>query len=208
MISNSNNYILAIEAAIAGGSLSLCRGEVEIASWSGPADVSKAEDLLFNIDVLLRENGVSKRDLGLLVVSAGPGSFTGIRIGIATALGLKTGLGIPMATVSALAAMVAYPDLNGPVYAAVPSGRQAVCLQKFSVDNGLVTDLTEPQTIREADFLAQNFDEPVLVHGKLFEVGANRQFINVNDSIASYIAKYGFENPGMATPPMFISKSF
>jgi tRNA threonylcarbamoyl adenosine modification protein YeaZ len=157
---DNSNLVLAIEAAIAGGSLSLCRGEVEIASWSGPADVSKAEDLLFNIDVLLRENGVSKRDLGLLVVSAGPGSFTGIRIGIATALGLKTGLGIPMATVSSLAAMVAYPDLNGPVYAAVPSGRQAVCFQKFSVEDGAVTELTEPQTIREADFLAHGFDEP------------------------------------------------
>lgn len=209
MVKSYNNaYTLAIEAAIAGGSLSLCRGETEIAGWSGSADVSKAEDLLYNIDILLRENGVSKHDLGLIAVSAGPGSFTGIRIGIATALGLKNGLGIPMSSVSALNAMVAYPELDGTAWAAVPSGRNAVCMQEFTVENGSISEIGEPQTIREDDFFATVYETPVLAHGALCKRGSNEKFIDVGTGIALFIAKYCSENPNTATPPLFISKSF
>lgn len=204
----NNRIILAIEAAIAGGSVSLFRGEMEHACWSGPADVSRAEDLLFNIDILLRENGVAKSDLGLIAVSAGPGSFTGIRIGIATALGLKNGLGIPMSSVSALRAMVYYPGFDGGVWAAVPSGRNAVCLQEFLVENGVISEISDPQTIREEDFFDRDFEKPVLVQGTLFGRGSNEKFIDVGTDIALYIAKYCGENPSTSTPPLFISKSF
>ena len=74
--------ILAIESAIAGGSLSLIRGDVELGNWIGRADVSRAEEILVNIDAMLTACGVSKHDLDLIAVSAGPGSFTGIRIGM------------------------------------------------------------------------------------------------------------------------------
>src|SRR3954447_25054388 len=99
--------ILAIESAIAGGSVSLLRDGEEIAHWLGTANISKGEEVMVNIDHLLTSTGTAKSDLDLIAVSAGPGSFTGIRIGIATSLGLKNGLNVPMASRSAMDAMAA-----------------------------------------------------------------------------------------------------
>src|SRR5262245_20490522 len=127
----TSKITLAIESAIAGGSVSLLDGVNEIAAWTGSSDVSKAEALLVRIDDLMRENDVAKRDIGLIGVSAGPGSFTGIRIGIATALGLKNGLGVSMASESALKATVYLQPSGCRMTAAVPMGRNSVCLQMF-----------------------------------------------------------------------------
>jgi tRNA threonylcarbamoyl adenosine modification protein YeaZ len=207
-------YILAIEAAIAGGSLSLCQGGSEIASWCGPTDVSRAEDLLINIDILLRETDLTKKDLGLIAVSSGPGSFTGIRIGIATALGFKNGLGIPMSSESALKAMVngyisREEEYQQPIYAAVPSGRNAVCLQRFIFDNQAITPVDEPATIREEDFLSMESDgSTILVHSSLFERRSNVDFVDCGSNIARFIAEICRDHPGVVTPPLFISKSF
>lgn len=209
MALTANSYILAIEAAIAGGSISLFRGEREIAGWTGPAAVSKAEDLLYNIDVLLRDHGVSKHELSMVAVSAGPGSFTGIRIGLATALGLKAGLGIPLSSESALKAMVYGADLDGQVVAAVPSGRNAVCMQTFMVDGSAISEIDEPHTIGEdAFFTAEFHDVNLLVHNALFERVTNKQFIDCGTNIAGYVARICRQQPDATTPPLFISKNF
>lgn len=63
-----------------------------------PALIPLAERLLADLDLTVR-------DLGLVVCSVGPGSFTGIRIGIATALGIGHGRGIPVVGVSSLDAL-------------------------------------------------------------------------------------------------------
>lgn len=69
--------------------------------------VSRAVTLLEDVDALLRQGGASPRDVGLLAVGIGPGSFTGVRIGLATARGLGLALGVgatPVSTLDALAA--------------------------------------------------------------------------------------------------------
>ena len=58
--------------------------------------------VLFAADELLRTAGLEPRELDGIVVGTGPGSFTGIRIGLATARGLALGLGCPVAGVSTL----------------------------------------------------------------------------------------------------------
>jgi tRNA threonylcarbamoyladenosine biosynthesis protein TsaB len=68
---------------------------------------SRAVTLLEDVDALLRQGGASPRDLDLLAVGIGPGSFTGIRIGLATARGLGLALDVPAAGVSTLAALAA-----------------------------------------------------------------------------------------------------
>ena len=69
--------------------------------------VSRAVQVLADADELLRAAGLAPRDLDALVVGTGPGSFTGVRIGVATARGLALALGIPVAGVSTLDALAA-----------------------------------------------------------------------------------------------------
>ena len=69
--------------------------------------VSRAATLLADVDALLRQAGAHPRDLGGLAVGTGPGSFTGIRIGLAAARGLGLALGVPAAGVSTLEALAA-----------------------------------------------------------------------------------------------------
>jgi tRNA threonylcarbamoyladenosine biosynthesis protein TsaB len=63
--------------------------------------------LLEDVDALLRQAGARTGDLDALAVGIGPGSFTGVRIGLATARGLAFGLDLPVAGVSTLAALAA-----------------------------------------------------------------------------------------------------
>ena len=69
--------------------------------------VSRALTVLADADELLREAGVVPADLDLLVVGTGPGSFTGLRIGLAAARGLALALDLPAAGVSTLDALAA-----------------------------------------------------------------------------------------------------
>ncbi|HEY2372996.1 MAG TPA: tRNA (adenosine(37)-N6)-threonylcarbamoyltransferase complex dimerization subunit type 1 TsaB [Gaiellaceae bacterium] len=67
--------------------------------------VSRAQLLLEDVDALLRQGGAHPRDLDAVVVGIGPGSFTGVRIGLAAARGLALSLNLPGAGVSTLAAL-------------------------------------------------------------------------------------------------------
>jgi tRNA threonylcarbamoyladenosine biosynthesis protein TsaB len=64
------------------------------------ARLTDARSVLVAADELVREAGLEHRELDALVVGTGPGSFTSIRIGLATARGIALGLGIPAAGVS------------------------------------------------------------------------------------------------------------
>ena len=229
-MSQSKHVTLAIESAISGGSISLLRGGVEIANWIGSSNVSKAEDLLFNIDLLLTDNDISKRDIGFIAVSAGPGSFTGIRIGIATALGLKAGLGVEMSSESALKAMVFAAESEGDVTVALPVGRNAVCIQVFSGARTLcppdVQDkianytsgqnvrlpIGEPSTITEEVFYAMVESDPsttFLIHERLYEkVVMPSNVINFGLGLANAVGRICQLNRGVVVEPLFISKSF
>jgi len=68
---------------------------------------SRARTLLEDVDALLRQGGAHSRDIDALAVGIGPGSFTGVRIGLATARGLALALDLRGAGVSTLAALAA-----------------------------------------------------------------------------------------------------
>ena len=84
---------------------------------------SRALRVLADVDELLSEAGAEPRELGGLVVGTGPGSFTGVRMGIAAARTLALGLELPLAGVSTLAALAAGAERAHPV---VDAGRREV----------------------------------------------------------------------------------
>ena len=61
---------------------------------------SRAVTVLEDVDALLRQAGAHTREIGGIAVGTGPGSFTGVRVGLATARGLALALGVPGAGVS------------------------------------------------------------------------------------------------------------
>ncbi len=144
---NSVPTILSIESAIRGGSIALAHGAEVIDYWIGEGGVSRAEDLLWNIDLMLKQNAIEKRELTRITVSAGPGSFTGIRIGLATAMGIAASLNISLAKYSILYAMaVSQPD-SELIVTAVPVGRGVICKQSFRKNAAEITPTTEPLAI-------------------------------------------------------------
>lgn len=96
--------ILAIETSSGVGSLSVWQGESE-KSWVGNREISRSVDLLLAISRILSKSRLDKRDLEAILVSEGPGSFTGLRVGISSGQGLATALGIKCIGVSILEAL-------------------------------------------------------------------------------------------------------
>ena len=94
--------ILTVDSSSLSGSVSLCRGESLIAESLLNIRSTHSEKLLQQIDSLLEESGWQLADLDLLAVVTGPGSFTGLRIGIATIKGIAQVLNKPVAPVSTL----------------------------------------------------------------------------------------------------------
>lgn len=76
-------------------SLKSAKNEV-VAKKSSPANNNQSEELLSEIDTMLAGCGHTKGDLSGIEVVAGPGSYTGIRVGVATANALAFALGIPI----------------------------------------------------------------------------------------------------------------
>jgi tRNA threonylcarbamoyladenosine biosynthesis protein TsaB len=76
---------------------------------------SRAQTLLEDVDALLRQGGAHPRDLDALAIGVGPGSFTGVRIGLATARGLALALDLQGAGVSTLDALAAGAPAALPV---------------------------------------------------------------------------------------------
>lgn len=108
--------VLAFDCAISGLAVAVVRDGVALAQGREEGR-GQAATLLPAIARVLQEAGVDRRILSLLAVTVGPGSFTGVRVGLAAARGLALALDIPLAGVTTTAALLA---------AAAPDGRLAV----------------------------------------------------------------------------------
>jgi tRNA threonylcarbamoyladenosine biosynthesis protein TsaB len=94
--------VLSFDTATPDASVALVRDGELLGERSG-----RAAALLAAADALLSEAGLGPADLDRLVVGTGPGSFTGLRVGLAAARGLALALELPAAGVSSLAALAA-----------------------------------------------------------------------------------------------------
>lgn len=99
--------VLGIETATAKGSVALVRGGTLLGELLLHRPRSHSEGLLTSVDTLLEAASLRTDELGAVAVSIGPGSFTGLRIGVAAAKGLAFSLGLPLFGVPTLEIMAA-----------------------------------------------------------------------------------------------------
>ncbi len=95
-------YILAIDVSTPYGSVALCNGRDIVMELQFGVGINHSEKLLKIIDTMLNLASWTKDKIEAIAVSTGPGSFTGLRVGIATAKGLALGLQVPVVGVSSL----------------------------------------------------------------------------------------------------------
>lgn len=127
-----------------------------------------AEILAPLVQSLLQEAGLSPRELDLLVCSRGPGSFTGLRIGIATVKGLAAGCGAPIVTLPTLNAMAhQLSELPGIVITAIDGKKRRVYARPFRRGE----PLCEPMDIRP-DELAERLDTLSVSNEDIYLVGS------------------------------------
>jgi tRNA threonylcarbamoyladenosine biosynthesis protein TsaB len=144
--------VLAIESAVGEGSIAILRDGSPIAVHEGEG-ASRAERILPIIAALLQRSKLSNADIDLIAVSAGPGSYSGIRIGMATALGLRDSLGVRSVAISVLEAMSDAAPTDRPLQCAVPVGKNDIAWQSFgSKASGTRVAVSEPSLSSVATF--------------------------------------------------------
>ena len=170
--------LLCIETSSRRGSVALAEGPRVVAARSHSEQAAHAERLRPLLDELLSEAGWSKKSLERVGVGMGPGSFTGLRVGIAFAQGIALGLEIPWVGVGSLAAMArACPPEAGPIRVALlDARRQEVFAQAFSASGAA---LSEAEALPRADalrLLGARFPGALFLGEVAAELGAERAY--------------------------------
>lgn len=123
--------ILALDTSSAVVSVAVARSDGLVWSDSVPQRDSSPV-LLRLIDEVLRTSGIGLLELDGMVALRGPGSFTGLRIGLATTLGLHQSTGLPATAISTLACLAAAaPGAEQPILATVQALRGTWFAQRF-----------------------------------------------------------------------------
>ena len=198
--------ILAIETATLAGSITLARGDEIIGGFNGDPGISHSNTLLADVDRLLSDTSTGLTQIDLFAVAAGPGSFTGLRIGIATVKALAATLDRPCAAVPTLHAVALSGGPAESSVALLPAGRGEVFAQLFSVSgDGVVTALDEAAHIAPVKMIEKYGSlENVLWCGaganaqrELIESAAeskNWRIASPNENLARYVTTLALES--------------
>jgi hypothetical protein len=181
--------ILALDTATSVAVVALGDAQgTPIAEVSWSAGHRHGEELLARIDRLLLDAGTDLPELAAIVVGTGPGAFTGLRVGLATAKGLAHGLGIPIVGIGTGVALLAALAGNGSLppgslallLPAGPSGRIVVdpggsaSLASDDDDGGL-----DPRWTAVAIDLPGRAPEDALARGELARAGLTRSLLGL-----------------------------
>jgi tRNA threonylcarbamoyladenosine biosynthesis protein TsaB len=148
--------ILAIETSGQSGGITLAEantGSFHVVETAGIAGGTFSAQLIPTLAALLTKNGYGVKDLGGLAAASGPGSFTGLRVGLSAIKGLAETLHKPIATVSVLEALASLADREGKIAAAMDAGRKEVFLGLYEKSAGELSRQRE-ELLTQQDFLA------------------------------------------------------
>jgi len=176
--------ILSIETSTGCGSIALTRGERLLAEATARPEVTHSRRLLGTVSWLIEAAGVDWSALDGIAVSLGPGSFTGLRIGMAAAKGLAMACGAPLIGVETLDALaLSCAGAEERICPVLDARKQEVYAAMYQPGkDGYPLRLTDDQALAPQD-LAAGIDRPtvlagpaVAVYGRLFQ---KNRFIRV-----------------------------
>ena len=140
--------ILALETSAVAASVAVCEDESLIAQSFQRTGLTHSATLMPMLEDMLKNSGMSLNEIDLIAVAAGPGSFTGLRIGVSAAKGLAWSLDKPCAVVSTLEAMAwQMVGMSGVVCAAMDARRQQVYNALFDLQDGKPVRITQDRAI-------------------------------------------------------------
>ncbi|SDR67215.1 tRNA threonylcarbamoyladenosine biosynthesis protein TsaB [Formosa sp. Hel1_31_208] len=160
------SYILSIETSTTNCSVSLSKdGETLVLKEDKNLNYSHAESLHLFIDEVLKSATIQKSEIDAIAVSKGPGSYTGLRIGVSAAKGLCYALEIPLISISTLEALAHQVEFDDGLVVSMLDARR---LEVFSAIYDCSYSLVRPI---EAQILDKFSFENYLNKGKVYFVG-------------------------------------
>ncbi len=153
--------ILALETSAKAVSAAVTENGKVLASAYQNTGLTHSRTLMPMVKALLENAELAAGDLDAVAVARGPGSFTGIRIGVAAAKGLAFGLDKPVVGVSTLEAMARnIAHVDGTVVCAMDARRNQIYNAVFQAENGRLTRRTEDRAIALEALAAELMEDP------------------------------------------------
>lgn len=192
--------LLAVDTSGKNGSLALARvaqgqSEIDVLEVVPLAGGAFSAQLVPQIAALLQKHGCGRNDLGAFAVASGPGSFTGLRVGLAAIKALAEALQKPIAAISLLEATARSGAARGRVLAALDAGRGDVYVGDYELDPQL--RMHSERLLSSEAFVAEARNGVVVTpDGVLAERvrAAGIQVHLVDHSNSAVIARLGWEH--------------
>ncbi len=160
--------ILALDSTENTAAAAIADGETLICSTVINAGKSHSELLLPAIEALMKAASLNYSDIDLFACSSGPGSFTGVRIGVSTIKGLAFGYNKPCIGVSATEALsYNFININGIICPSMDARRSQLYNALFLSENGEIKRITPDRTIPAAALAEElkAYDRPIYLLG-------------------------------------------
>jgi len=170
--------ILAIDTSGQAGGITLAEadaGSFRMIESAAIAGGTFSAQLIPTLAALLKKHGYGVNDLGGFAAASGPGSFTGLRVGLSAIKGLAETLHKPIATVSVLEALSSMAEKTGKIAAAIDAGRKEVFLGLYQKDGNWSAKKSGPQTTTQSDHALMKQREELLTQQDFLATVATEQ---------------------------------
>lgn len=191
--------LLTVETGILGGSLSYFKDEELVGCVVGKNDTSRAEDLVANAESLLITHGVSVNELDTIVVSQGPGSYTGLRIGISTVLGMSSATNCKTVGVPLLDSINSQYEHQRGNLIILPFGKKEFVWKFFDSREMSIDTASSPLINYYEDLgnlIEKHTDAQIICHSQIRELlpPLNENPITISGCLSSYLGYYYCKN--------------
>ena len=165
---------LAFDSVAKIASVAVCDGERVLSQYSIDNGMTQSELLLPMAESILSSIGISFSDIDLFACTTGPGSFTGVRIGVSLIKGLAFGKGAPCVSVSSLESLAENAaGLKGVIVPVMDARRAQVYCAIFESDGDLLTRVSEDMALsltELSELLKKYGDTPIYLVGDGYRV--------------------------------------